>query len=86
MYWWSHLKNKGASCLYEYKVGDNLICEMEPTNKHSQNTIAVKNNDHVPEDLACKSFSFYEGVECLQSQSNHIGWETQSSRRKISTW
>lgn len=51
---------------------------MEPTNKHSQNTIAVKNNDqkvieHVPEDLACKSFSFHEGVECLQSQSNHIG-------------
>ena len=30
---------------YEYKVGEYLICEMEPTNKHSQNAIAVKNKD-----------------------------------------
>ena len=30
---------------YEYKVGENLICEMEPTNKHRQNATAVKNKD-----------------------------------------
>ena len=38
---------------YKYKVGETLICEREPINKHGQNAIAVKNKDqqvigHVP--------------------------------------
>ena len=41
---------------YKYKVGKTFKCEREPTNKHSQNAIPVKNKDqqvvgHVTEAL-----------------------------------
>ena len=47
---------------YKYKVGETLVCDREPTNKHSQNAIAVKNKGqqvpgYVPEALASKIFT-----------------------------
>lgn len=43
---------------HRYTVGEELVCEMEPTNAHSNNAIAVKKNEnvvgHVPEALAAK--------------------------------
>ena len=48
-------------CNFEYHVGQYLLCKMEPTNKHSQNAIAVKKRSnviyHVPEALAFKLFT-----------------------------
>ena len=42
---------------------ETLICEKEPTNKHSQNAIAEKNKDqqvivHVSEALVSKLFPY----------------------------
>ena len=50
---------------YKYKVGETLICEREPTNKHRQNAITVKGKDqqviiHVPEGIASKLFSLMQ--------------------------
>ena len=47
---------------YEYKVAENLICEIEPTNRHNQKAIAIKNEGqivigYVPEALAFKLFT-----------------------------
>ena len=62
--------------LYSYKVGETLIYEREPTNKHSRNAITAKNKviGHVPEALVFKLFTFVTMVN-LQSQRNHIWWE-----------
>ena len=50
---------------YKCKVGEILICEREPINKHSQNAITVKGKDqqviiHVPEGLTSKLFTIMQ--------------------------
>ena len=57
------------------KAGDRLFCTIEPDNKHSDNTIAVKSgNDyivgHVSEILAKKLFNFMKSqqIEIMDSE------------------
>ena len=70
---WHHAYN------HDYLVGEELICELEFTNKHSHNSIEVKSKnkdvtiDHVLQALAAILFSLRKACKVYEIQSKITG-------------
>ena len=74
---------------HDYFVGEELICELEFTNKYSHNSIEVKSKNkdvtvgHVPEALAAILFPLRKAWKVYEIQAKITG---KSRRAPEGTW